>query len=337
MRRRLAIITFTILLLFATQAGYGQVDDICREFGINPSLDTPFAAVPYVFGKVTVKGADTSPKPPRITIILIDPQQSQKRLTVERSGNYCFRRSGNTSGTLVVDVNGNEVARRAFGAFGPAQQREDFEVTLGGQAQALPGTVSAKFSHPPNEKTIELYRKAGEYEKAADIKRAVLVLKEIVAIDAADFVAWAKLGSLQMSQKEYAEAETSFRRSLALKPEYTPAWINAGQIRMAQKQYEAAIEVFKHTITVDPTLARAHQLLGECYLLTKQGSLGVEALNNALRLDPIGMSDCHLQLAHLYQLAGAKAMAAKEYRVFLEKRPGHPEKEKFEKFIRENP
>lgn len=335
MRVKPTFLTIAFLLLMTP--AYGQVDDICREFGINPSLDSPFAAVPYIFGRVTVKGGDANAKPPRITVVLVDPQQTQKRLTVEKSGNYCFRRSTNSSGTLVVDVDGNEVARRAFGSFGPAQQREDFEVTMSGQPPTAPGTVSAKFAHPPNEKTAQLYKKAVEAEKAADIKRTIEHLKEIVAIDAADFVAWAKLGSLQMGQKQYADAESSFRRSLALKPEYTPAWINAGKIRMVQKQYEAAIEVFKHTISVDPTLARAHQLLGECYLLTKQGSLGVEALNNALQLDPSGMAECHLQLAHLYQLAGAKQMAAKEYKMFLEKRPTHPDKQKFEKFIKENP
>ena len=56
-----------------------------------------------------------------------------------------------------------------------------------------------------------------------------------------------------------------------------------------------------------------------------------------LRLSPLGMAECHLQLAHLYQLAKANQMATKEYKIFLTKVPNHPDKKKFEKFIKDNP
>ena len=119
--------------------------------------------------------------------------------------------------------------------------------------------------------------------------------------------------------------------------EYTPAWINAGQLRVAQKRYEAAIEVFKHAASLDLTSARTFQLLGEAYLLNKQGTLGAQALNEAIRLDPTGLAECHLQLAHLYQLAGAKQLATREYMLFLAKVPDHPDRKKFEKYIKDNP
>jgi tetratricopeptide (TPR) repeat protein len=110
-----------------------------------------------------------------------------------------------------------------------------------------------------------------------------------------------------------------------------------GQIRMAQKQYLAAIEILKHAASLDTKLARTFQLLGEAYLLSKQGTLGVAALNEAIRLDPQGMAECHLQIAHLYELAGAKQLAAKEYKLFLEKVPDHKDKKRLEKYIKDNP
>ena len=82
---------------------------------------------------------------------------------------------------------------------------------------------------------------------------------------------------------------------------------------------------------------RALQLLGEAYLQARQGTLAVQALNDAIRLDPIGMAECHLQLAHLYELAGARQLAAKEYKTFLSKVPDHPDQKKLEKFIKDNP
>ena len=49
------------------------------------------------------------------------------------------------------------------------------------------------------------------------------------------------------------------------------------------------------------------------------------------------MAECHLQLAHLYELAGAKKLAAHEYALFMAKVPDHPDRKKFEKYIKDNP
>jgi tetratricopeptide (TPR) repeat protein len=110
-----------------------------------------------------------------------------------------------------------------------------------------------------------------------------------------------------------------------------------GKIRVAQKGFEAAIEIYKHAITLEPNSPTAYRLLGEAYLQAKKGTLGVEALNEAIRLDPVGMAECHLLLAKLYELAGAKNLASREYKQFLAKVPDHPDKKKFEQFIKNNP
>jgi tetratricopeptide (TPR) repeat protein len=327
---------FFSLILFFGQAN-AQVDDICTEAGFTPSLDSPFAQVPYIYGKITLIGYDSAAKLPNVSITMVDSNQSTNRWTIGKSGNYCFKLS-NKGTTLIVEVNGVEATRRTLATFGPAQQREDFEIHASQlEKGAPPGVVSAKFSHPPNPKTVELYKNTIEAESKKDHSKALEYLKEIVSIDPADFIAWAKLGLLQMEKDSLAEAEAAFRKSLELKVEYTPAWINMGLIRLNQKQFEAAVLVFQHAAELEPTSARIFQLLGEAYLQTKQGSLGVESLNKAIELDPIGMAECHLQLAHLYQLAKANKLATKEYKIFLTKVPNHPDKKKFEEFIKKNP
>jgi tetratricopeptide (TPR) repeat protein len=330
------LLIFAALFVFATNAR-AQVDDICREFGVMPSMDSPFIHVPYVYGRITVKGLDPGSKFPSITVFLLDSGNAgRRRLSVERSGNYCFRRSGGGE-TLVVEVNGIESARRSL-TIGAAQQREDFEVLAEPLQQIAPtGIVSAKFSYPPNEKTVELYKKALEAESNKDVKGAIIFLKKIVAEDPLDFIAWAKLGTLYFGQASLADADAAFRKSLELRQDYTPAWINVGQLRVAQKQFEAAIEIFKHAASLEPTSARIQRLLGETYLQTKQGTLGADALNEAIRLDPVGMAECHLLLGRLYDLAGARNMATREYKAFLAKVPEYSEKKKLEKYIKENP
>ena len=330
-------LTVSLSILAVVIGANAQVDDICADFGHRPSLNSPFQNIPYVFGRIVLKAGSVDGKLPRLTVTLIDPQQTQKRLTLEKSGSYCFRRTTASSGTLIVEVDGVEVARRSLPTFGPVQQREDFEISYGsGEPPARPGVVSTKFARPPHKKTVELYKKASAAEAAKDRKSAIQHVKAIVDIDPADFIAWAKLGSLYFEQKEFAPAEAAFRKALELNAEYTPAWIIMGRIRLEQKRPENAIEIFKEAARTDPASARAFQLLGEAYIQTRQGTLGVQALDQAIRLDPVGMAECHLIKARLYDLAGAKNFAAAEYKAFLGKLPEHPDRRKFERYIREN-
>jgi len=272
---------------------------------------------------------------PKLTIKLVTVRSSET-LTLGRSGNYCFKRNSG-GGEIVVEIDGLEAGRRTLPSSGESQVREDFEIEYrAGSVGGPPSVVSTKFAHPRNEKTAELYRKTLESESKGDAAQAIESLKNIVAVDPADFIAWAKLGALYLDRKAYAEADAALRRSLELRVDYTPAWLQVGKLRAAQKQLDAAIEIFKHAVSLEPDAARTHQLLGETYLQARKGTLGEQSLREALRLDPIGMAECHLLLAHLYDLAGAPKMAADEYSAFLRKVPGYRDKKKLEKYITDN-
>jgi len=328
------ILLVLVICGVASQANtiYAQIDEICGEVGVMPSLDSPFAHIPYVYGRVTLKGFDAS-KTPKVVVIFSEGS-SVRRWMVGRTGNYCFRRGGAT-GALVIEIDGTEAARRTLPSFGGPQQREDFEVQAGGwQRGTAPGVVSMKFDRPPNEKTRDLYQQVAEAAAAGDINKTITLLKEIIRLDAEDFIAWAQLGAAHLDQKAYVEAEAAIRRSLGHQPEFTPAWIVAGRIRLVNKQPEAAIEVFKYVTELEPKFARGYYLLGESYLQAKQGTLAVAALDKALELAPQEMADAHLLKALLYDLAGAKKLAAAEYKAFLAKAPNYTEKAKLEKYIK---
>ena len=59
-------------------------------------------------------------------------------------------------------------------------------------------------------------------------------------------------------------------------------------------------------------------------------------MNEAIRLAPNEKADLHLRLGALYNAAGAKPQAVNEYKLFLQKRPDYKEKEKLEKYIKDN-
>ena len=325
------------LLLLLTGIAHAQIDDICREAGIVPSLDSPFNNVPYIYGRVRLNGAEI-PRTSNVTVIFSDREQQDTRWKVGKSGSYCFRRNDASGGLLVVEVDGAEAARRALPSFGPNQQREDFNVMPPeAQRSTAPASVNAKFARPPNERTLPIYQKVAEAKNNKQLPEAVKLLKEIVLLDPLDYVAWAELGTVYFGMNALPDADSAFRKALEIRVDYTPVWVNVGKLRTAQKQYGAASEIFKHALTLEPSSARIYQLLGENYLQAKQGSLGADALKKAIELDPVGMAECHLLLAALYDRAGAKDLAAGEYKLFLAKVPDHPDRKKFEKYIKANP
>lgn len=325
-------------MLAASIKAEGQVDEICGEFGFMATLEGPRLSAPFVFGRINLKASKARDNFPKVTVFYQSRGSSPERLTVGRSGNYCFRAASGQGGILIVEVDGVEMARRQIAMLAPAQQREDFDIVIrGDQPHAAPGVVSSKYGRPPNEKTVDIYREAAAAEESKDLNASIRLLEQIVAIDPDDFVAWGLLAKKLLAKKDYAGAEAAVRKAIELREDHYPAWMTAGRIRAEQKQYEAAVEVFKHAVSLEPGDAEAYQALGEAYLQARQGTLGAEALNKAIELDPFGMAACHLQLAHLYRLAKANALAADEYRKFLAKVPNHPDRKKFEKFIADNP
>ncbi len=121
-----------------------------------------------------------------------------------------------------------------------------------------------------------------------------------------------------------------------LRSDYFAALINLGKLYLSRKRLDDAILVLSNAVASNPTSAEARHYLGESYLQAKKGSLAVPQLNEAIRLAPAEKADLHLRLASLYDAAGMKAKAAAEYKMFLEKRPEHPEKKQLEKYIAEN-
>ena len=332
-----AVIAFGIFI-FASVA-VAQGDDECREAGEAPNREVVRQGrrIAYVYGSVVLKGLSQNGELPRVVVTYSDSLQPGIRQLVGRSGSYCFRMQG-IGGKILVEVGGVEAARKSISDLAIGGQREDFEINAQMIRQiAPPGVVSTKFTRPINPRTVDLYKKAAQAENDKHLEKAVGLIKEIVGIDPDDFIAWAELGSLYLSSNSLADAERALRKCLDLRADFGPALLNMGMIDAFKKQYPAAIEMFKLAVASDPANARAFRFLGEAYLQNRQGTLGLEALDQALTLDPIGMAECHLLKARLYDLAGAKNLASHEYKIFLTKVQDHPDRKKFEKYIKDNP
>lgn len=326
------------LILFIMVASYigtpGQADEICGATG----AAVPWLNSAFVYGRVNVEAFDRAAKLPKITVILYDRNRAESRMTIDRTGNYCFRDVNANGGYIVIEVEGLEVIRRSLPSGGPPQHRQDFDISPTHRDQPKPPTtISAKFNYQRDAKNSELFDKAVAAEREKEAGKAIGFLKELVASDPKDYPAWAKLGSLYFDRSDHGQAESAFQKAVAARPDFTPAIMNLGRVYLLRNEVDKAIETFRNSTLLEPGNARAFQLLGEAYLIARKGTLGVEALNEAIRLDPIGMAECHLLMARLYDLAGIKPMASREYRLFLEKVPNHADRKKLEKYIKDNP
>jgi tetratricopeptide (TPR) repeat protein len=293
-------------------------------------------AVPYVFGKVKMTGPQAAVDKLRVAVVYSDNRRPATRLVLGRSGSFCFRRVS-SGGLLVLEVDGVEQARRAVPDLAVIRHREDFEISTPDIApNAPPGVIDTKFVRQPNEKTADLYKKAAQAESDQRNDEAIAFVTQIVERDPQDFIAWAKLGSLYLAKNSLLEAQKAFERSLSIQADYPSAILNLGIVRALRNDIQGAIALFQRAVSADPRSAAAFRYLGEAYLQNRQGTLGLTALDKALELDPVGMAECHLLKARLYDLAGAKNLAATEYKAYLTKVPNSPERPKYELYIKEN-
>lgn len=162
---------------------------------------------------------------------------------------------------------------------------------------------------------------------------AASTLKQIVETDPKDFQAWTELGTAYLMDGDMAEAEEAYRQAIQEKPTFALALLNLGRVLITQNKFAESIDPLRGATEARPDSADAHFLLGQTYLKLKQGSKAVPELNEALRLDPKGKAEAHLLLAALYDGAGLKDRAAREYAQFLAKRPDYADRAKFKRYI----
>jgi tetratricopeptide (TPR) repeat protein len=263
------------------------------------------------------------------------------RQRVANGGRYRFFGVRPNDYDLVVEYDNQEVARIrvSLGTAGPAADfQRDIELELKGPM--------ATGATPPRQMTVsaaDLYKRTDANQSLFDKAQAALdkkkydegaaLLKQLTEADANDFQAWTELGTAQLLQKKHDDAEKAYQRAAEARPAFFLAQLNLGRVRASQKKYEEALEPLTRAVELQPQSAEANFLLGDAYLQTRKGSKAVGYLEAAARL---GRADAHLRLAALYNAVGMKDRAAAEYEQFLAKEPGHPERAKLEKYIKEN-
>lgn len=291
---------------------------------------------PVIWGQVELKGLKPGEQRPTIYVTLLFNGAQIGRSLANDRGFYYFTQRARDGATLLVTVGGIDVGSQNITAAGG--ERYDMAVNWDPSFNdSKPGVVSAKDAYPSRKpENAALMEKASAAAKAKNTDEAIKLYNQIVANDSKDFVAWTEVGTLYFGKSDYSKAESAYNKALEQKPDFMLALLNLGKLQIAQKKFAEAVPVLEKATTTDNNSPDAFHYLGEAYLQNKQGSKAVVALNEAIRLAPVEKAEIHIRLATLYNAAGLKDRAANEYKLFLEKKPDHPEKAKLEAYIKEN-
>ena len=99
---------------------------------------------------------------------------------------------------------------------------------------------------------------------------------------------WLALGIAQLTLGQNVEAESSFKRSLALDPKLVPALAYLGVTYSERGQQEKAIDFYEQAITLNPRLASLYYLVADTVLKTSAADTtrAEKYLKRATELDP---------------------------------------------------
>ena len=260
------------------------------------------------------------------------------RQTVVNNSHYRFMDVANGDYDIVVEVEGNQIARVhvLLNELFKTDIRQDIELEW---RENLAGNNSNKSVADFYERSSTNKKRFAKAEKTIDEKNyteAMVLLRQILSEDEGDYQSWSELGTVYLMQQKLSEAEGAYVRATEANPSSFLSFFNLGKVLMLEKKFAAAIEPLSQAVKLQPASAEANYQLGEACLQIKKGSKAVTYLYEALKLKPIEMAAAHLRLAALYNAAGIKDKAAVEYEEFLKKKPDYPDRKKLEQYIAQN-
>ena len=140
-------------------------------------------------------------------------------------------------------------------------------------------------------------------EKLGRPDEAETAYRKAVALDPKFAPAHLNLGNLLYQQQHLAEAEAEYRSALALRGDYAMAWTGLGHVLQCQGRADEAVEALRQAVHHDPDSALAHCNLGTVLFALDQNIEAHTELQRALVLDH-GLALAHGNLAALLARSG---------------------------------
>ena len=149
--------------------------------------------------------------------------------------------------------------------------------------------------------------------KLGRVNEAKNWLQKALQINPENYRAWYQVGLLDAETKnDPAAALSSYRKAIAIQPNFSPGQRETGMALYQQKDYADAATHLEKALLLGLEDARLHNFLGICYSHTNRMPKAVHEHQRAIELDP-KLAEAHLNLALAYQHVGKMSEARAEY------------------------
>ena len=133
------------------------------------------------------------------------------------------------------------------------------------------------------------------------------------------------MGTLAYQARQFADAETDFRRALDADAEAFEPLVNLGGVLLNLDRPQEALGYNQRAVARRPNDALANSQLGLTYFCLGDSERAEQHLKVAVQLDPAHFSHPQLTLAQIYLRRGDRASAVEQLRGFLRRHPYSPQ------------
>ena len=154
------------------------------------------------------------------------------------------------------------------------------------------------------------------------LPEAGLALEKLFNAFPPDPESWLLLGRLRFQERKCDEAETAYRRHLAMRTNSLNGLIQLALAQLCQQRWTKAADTLQQAISLKPDFAQAHFNLGYAWSRAGNPDAAIRSYQEALRCNP-GDANGHAALGEELVRVGARAEAARHLERALELNPGN--------------
>jgi tetratricopeptide (TPR) repeat protein len=292
-------------------------------------------------GSFNVTGIHEQANAPKFTVAVYAGGVFVSRQRIKNGGTFLFYCVPDKNVYLVAEADLAEIGSFTMGSISlpPQINYQDIYLNWVSASKRIAvrnEVVSVQDSYERTKENQKRFNRAMARINEDKGEATVALLAQLVADDPRDYISMTEIGNINYDNAKYIDAVSFYEKALEVKADFINALFGLGRAQLAAKKPSEAIESLLLANKINPNSADINHFLGEAYLQNKQGTLAIAHMRRAIEISPDGKSNLHLRIAWLYNAAGAKDLAVAEYKLLLEKKPNHPDKQKLLQYIVEN-
>ena len=154
--------------------------------------------------------------------------------------------------------------------------------------------------------------RASSLANAGKFSEALAICQKICRMDKNNPDIWMMLGALHGQMNNTAEAISSLRKAIALRPGFAEAHYNLGFVLWTQGSFDEALASLQQAVTIKPQYAEAWIVMGSIHGVLGRLDQAEACCRRAIQLRPISV-DAYINLANTLLFSGRLQEAAQNY------------------------